>query len=54
MTPFLLVLILFAGWSLVGVALLGIVGAETSELRVALTAPILGTCVTAARDLPPQ
>jgi hypothetical protein len=46
MSALLLVLTLVAGWSLVGLALLALVGANTSELRVALTAPALGTCVT--------
>jgi hypothetical protein len=46
MTPLLLVLALLAGCSLVGVALLTLVRAETSELRVILTAPAIGTCVT--------
>lgn len=47
MTALLLVLGLVAGWSLVGLALLALLGAETSELRVALTAPAIGSCVTA-------
>jgi hypothetical protein len=47
MTALLLVLVLFAGWSLVGLALLSILGADTSELRIVLTAPAIGTCVTA-------
>lgn len=46
MTALLLVLALFAGWSLVGIALLALVRADTSELRIVLTAPAIGTCVT--------
>ncbi len=46
MTALLLVLALFAGWSLVGLALLALVRADTSDLRIALTAPALGSCVT--------
>jgi hypothetical protein len=46
MTALLLVLVLFAGWSLVGVAALAAAGADTSELRTVLVAPMLGTCVT--------
>jgi hypothetical protein len=46
MTALLLVLALFAGCWLVGLALLSLVRADTSELRVALTAPAIGTCVT--------
>jgi hypothetical protein len=47
MTSLLLVLALFAVWALVGLALLSLVQADTYELRVALTAPAIGTCVTA-------
>lgn len=47
MTALLLAFALFAGWSLVGLALLALVRAETSELRIVLTAPAIGTCVTA-------
>jgi hypothetical protein len=46
MTAFLLTLALFAGWSLVGIALLALVRAHTSDLRIVLTAPALGACVT--------
>jgi hypothetical protein len=46
MTALLLVLTLFAGWSLVGLALLALVRADTSDLRIVLTAPALGACVT--------
>lgn len=46
MTALLVVLALFAGCWLVGLALLSLVRADTSELRVALTAPAIGTCVT--------
>src|ERR1700675_133060 len=46
MTALLLVLALFAGWSLVGLALLALVRADTSDLRITLTAPALGACVT--------
>lgn len=45
MTALLLVLALFAGCCLVGLALLSAVGADTCELRVSLTAPAVGTCV---------
>ncbi len=44
MTPLLLVVLLFGGWSLVGVASLALVRADTSQLRIALTAPALGLC----------
>jgi hypothetical protein len=47
MTALVLVLVLFAGWSLVGVALLSLVRADTADLRVVLTAPAIGSCVTA-------
>ncbi len=47
MNAFLLVLALFAGWSLIGVGVLTVVGADCSDLRVVLTAPALGLCVTA-------
>jgi hypothetical protein len=47
MTALLLALALFAGWGLVGLALLALLRVDTSELRVVLTAPALGTCVTA-------
>lgn len=46
MTALLLVVALFAGWSLIGVGLLSLVRAETSELRIVLTAPAIGACVT--------
>jgi hypothetical protein len=46
MGAFLVVLAFFAGWTLIGLALLALVRAETSDLRVALTAPALGACVT--------
>jgi hypothetical protein len=46
MTALLLVLALFAGWSLVGLALLALLCADTSELRIVLTAPVIGTCVS--------
>jgi hypothetical protein len=45
-TALLLVLALFAGWSLVGLALLALVRADTSDLRIVLTGPALGSCVT--------
>jgi hypothetical protein len=41
------VLVLFAGWSLIGVALLALVRADTSELRITLTAPAIGSGLTA-------
>jgi hypothetical protein len=47
MSTFLLVLALFLGWSLIGLALLALVRADASQLRITLTAPVLGTCVTA-------
>jgi hypothetical protein len=47
MTALLFVLALFAGWLLVGLALLALLRADISELRVVLTAPAIGTCVTA-------
>lgn len=47
MVPLLLTVGLFATWWVVGVALLAAVGADTQDPRVALSAPILGTCVTA-------
>jgi len=52
MTALLLVLALFAGWSLVGIALLALVRADTSDLRIVLTAPALGVCVTLAFVFP--
>jgi hypothetical protein len=47
MTAILVVLGLFGGWWLVGLALLSAVRADLSELRVALTAPAVGISVTA-------
>jgi hypothetical protein len=47
MLALLLVVALFAGWSLIGLALLALVRAQTGELRVVLTAPAIGTAVTA-------
>jgi hypothetical protein len=46
MTPVLLTLAAFAAWWLIGLALLALVQADTTSLRVALTAPALGTSVT--------
>jgi len=46
MTAFLFVLVMFGGWSLVGLALLALVRANTSDLRIVLTAPAVGMCVT--------
>ncbi len=46
MGPLLLALGLFAGWALIGLALLALVRADTSELRVLLVAPTLGACLT--------
>jgi hypothetical protein len=46
-TALLLVLALFAGWWLFGLAALALVRANTAELRVALTAPIIGSCAMA-------
>src|SRR6266511_2249993 len=42
----LLSLAIFVAWSLIGLALLAAVHANVHELRVALTAPIVGTAVT--------
>ena len=47
MTAFLLALALFAGFSVVGLAVLAGVRADTASLRVALTAPALGSAVAA-------
>jgi hypothetical protein len=47
MVALLLVVALTAGWSLIGLGLLALVRAQTSELRVVLTAPAIGTAVTA-------
>jgi hypothetical protein len=46
MTALLLTLAVFAVWWLVGLALLALVRADTSSLRIALTAPALGACGT--------
>jgi hypothetical protein len=46
MAALLLTLALFAVWWLIGLAALTIVRADTTSLRVALTAPALGTAVT--------
>jgi hypothetical protein len=46
MTAPLLVIALFAGWSLIGLGLLSLVRADTHELRIVLTAPSIGACVT--------
>jgi hypothetical protein len=46
MMPFLVVLLAFGAWWLIGLALLALVSADTSSLRIALTAPALGTSVT--------
>jgi hypothetical protein len=48
MTALVLTLAVFASWWLVGVALLALVRADTSSLRIALTAPALGACVVLA------
>lgn len=45
MTPLLLAVGLFAVFWLLGFAFLGVVHADTSSLRVTLTAPALGSCV---------
>jgi hypothetical protein len=47
MNALLLALGLFAGWSVVGAAVLALVRAETSELRIVLAAPAIGSAVTA-------
>jgi hypothetical protein len=44
MTAFILTLAAFAGFWLIGLALLAAVGADTHQLRVTLTAPALGSC----------
>jgi hypothetical protein len=46
MTALLLAVGLFAGWSLIGLALLALLRCDTTELRVLLTAPALGSCLT--------
>lgn len=46
MGALLLTLLLFAAWWLVGVAVLGLARADTASLRVALTAPLVGTAAT--------
>src|SRR5262245_16666106 len=46
MAPMLLTLVLFAAWLVIGVAALAAVGADLRSLRLALTAPALGTAVT--------
>jgi hypothetical protein len=45
-TALLVTLGAFAFWGLTGVACLALVRADTTSLRVVLTAPMLGTCVT--------
>jgi hypothetical protein len=47
MTALLLVIGLVAVWWLVGTALLTVLGCETSQLRIVLTAPAIGTSLTA-------
>lgn len=47
MTAVLLTLALFAGFWLIGLALLALVGADTANLRVALTAPAVGAALSA-------
>lgn len=46
MGPFSLTLGVFAAWWLIGVAALALARADTASLRVALTAPLVGTAVT--------
>jgi hypothetical protein len=46
MTALLFTFGLFASWSLVGLAALAAIGADTTSLRITLTAPVLGTAVT--------
>jgi len=46
MTAVLFTLALFAGWWVIGLALLSAVRADTRELRLALAAPALGSAVT--------
>ncbi len=46
MTAVLLTLAVFAGFWLIGLGLLAGVRADTGSLRIALTAPAVGTCVT--------
>jgi hypothetical protein len=41
-----LALVVFAAWWLIGLAVLAAVRADTTEIRIALTAPVLGTAVT--------
>lgn len=43
---FLFTLLMFAYCWLVGLGLLALLGTELSDLRVALTAPVIGTCVS--------
>ena len=43
MTPFVLIIGLFATWWLIGLAVFAVVGVATSDLRTALTAPALGS-----------
>jgi hypothetical protein len=47
MIVLLLILGLFAVWSLIGLAVLAAVRADLTSLRVALTAPVVGTAATA-------
>ena len=47
MSALLLVLALFAGWSAVGAGVLALLRADTSELRIVLAAPAIGSAVTA-------
>jgi hypothetical protein len=46
MSSFELTVAVFAFWWLIGMGLLAAVRADTTSLRIVLTAPILGTCVT--------
>jgi hypothetical protein len=47
MAAVLTILVVFVGWSAVGLAVLAAAGADTRVLRLALVAPVLGSAVTA-------